>query len=96
MANFGEAIEALKQGKKVTRGIWGISQHLWLKPATEVQASWCKDPMLKELAEKNGGSIPAAGTICLYTYAPIRGNMIISGWVPTQIDMLSEDWMILN
>ena len=57
--NFGKAIEALKQGKKVARKGWnGKNMFLWLKPAATVKAEWCKDPMLKAIAEGNGGEIP--------------------------------------
>ena len=36
--NFGQAIEALKQGKKVTRKGWnGKGMFLWLKPSTVIK-----------------------------------------------------------
>lgn len=90
--NFGEAIEALKEGKKVTRKGWnGKGMFLWLKPAAKVKAEWCKDPMLKELAEANGGEIDALGTICMFT----ADKQILSGWLASQIDMLSEDWHLV-
>jgi hypothetical protein len=61
---FGHAIKALKAGHKVARKGWnGRSMFLWLKPAATVKAEWCKDPMLKGLAEANGGEIEALGTI---------------------------------
>lgn len=89
---FGEAIEALKKGNKVARTGWnGKSMFLWLKPATLVKAEWCKDPMLKELAEKAGGEIPALGTICMFT---AQGE-ILTGWLASQTDMLSEDWVVV-
>ena len=48
--NFGEAIEALKQGKKVTRKGWnGKGMFLWLKPETLIKEEWCKDELLKNL-----------------------------------------------
>ena len=88
--NFGKAIEALKAGKKVTREGWnGKGMFLWLKPAAEVKADWCKDPMLKEIIEKNGGTMPALGTICMKT----AQNQILTGWLASQSDMLSEDWL---
>lgn len=90
--DFGKAIEALKEGKKVARHEWnGKNMFLWLKPAAMVKAEWCKDPMLKHLAEEAGGEIPALGTICMFT---AQGE-ILSGWLASQTDMLSEDWMII-
>lgn len=47
--------------------------------------------MLKRLAEKAGGEIPALGIICMFT---AQGE-ILSGWLASQTDMLSEDWMII-
>lgn len=39
--NFGKAIEALKEGKKVARKGWnGKGMYLWLMPATTVKAEW--------------------------------------------------------
>lgn len=91
--DFGGAIKALKDGKKVTRNGWnGKGMFLWLKPATNIKAEWCKDPMLKELAEQNGGEIPALGTICMKT----ADNKILTGWLASQTDMLSEDWVVID
>ena len=91
--NFGQAIEALKQSKKVDRKGWnGKNMFLWLKPAATVKAEWCKDPMLKAIAEGNGGEIPALGTICMLT----AQKEILSGWLASQTDMLAEDWQIVE
>lgn len=87
---FGQAIEKLKQGRKVARRGWnGKGMFLWLKPAGVIKAEWCKDPMLKTIVEKNGGEIAALGTICMLT----AQNEIVSGWVASQTDMLSDDWV---
>lgn len=87
--NFGQAIEALKMGKKVTRRGWnGKRMFLWLKPAGTIKAEWCKDPLLKALVTDNGGEIPALGTICMLT----ASKEVLSGWLASQSDMLAEDW----
>ena len=44
--------------------------------------------MLRAIAERNGGEVPALGTICMFT---AQGE-ILSGWLASQTDMLSEDW----
>lgn len=91
--NFGQAIEALKQGKRVSRKGWnGKGMFLWLKKAGIVKTEWCKDPWLKKLVEDNGGEMPALGTICMLT----AQKEILSGWLASQTDMLSEDWEILE
>lgn len=95
--DFGGAIKALKEGHKVARKGWnGKGMFLWLKPATEVKAEWCKDPLLKALAEENGGSIAALGTICMYTHDASGRKAILTGWLASQSDMLLEDWIIVE
>ena len=95
--SFGIAVEALKDGKFVTRNGWnGKNMFLWLKPATIIEESWCKDPILKEIAKIEGGSIEALGTICIYTTNAHGRKAILTGWLASQADILSNDWIILN
>lgn len=90
---FGEALEALKQGKKVARKGWnGKGMYLWLKPAATIKAEWCKDPILKDLAEATGGEVEALGTICMKT----ADGKILTGWLASQTDMLLDDWVIVH
>lgn len=90
---FGVAIEAMKRGHKVTREGWnGKGMFLWLKPAAKIKSEWCKDPMLKKLADDNNGELDALGTICMFT----AQKQILTGWLASQTDMLSEDWIILH
>lgn len=90
--NFGAAIQALKEGRKVARKGWnGKNMYLWLKPATVIKSEWCKDPMLKEIVDANNGEAEALGTICMKT----ADNKILTGWLASQTDMLSEDWIIV-
>lgn len=92
--NFGEALELLKQGKKVSRNGWnGKGMFLWLKPATTIKSEWCKDTMLKALVDENGGEMAALGTICMYTHDSTGRKAILTGWLASQSDMLSEDWV---
>lgn len=90
---FGFAIEALKKGLKVARKGWnGKGMYLWLKPAVTIKSDWCKDPMLKEIVDANGGKTEALGTICMKT----ADNKILTGWLASQTDVLSEDWVIIE
>lgn len=89
---FGDAVKALKEGKKVSREGWnGKNMWLWLKPATVIKSEWCKDPMLKEIVDANHGEAEALGTICMKT----ADNKILTGWLASHTDILSEDWIIL-
>ena len=90
-ATFGMAIEALKQGRRVTRRGWnGKGMWLWLKPATTVKVDWCHDPKLKHICEINGGEVEALGSICMKT----ADNKVLTGWLASQTDMLADDWII--
>ena len=92
---FGQAIEALKVGRRVARKGWnGKGMFLWLKPAALIKAEWCRDPMLIDLANANGGEILALGTICMFTHDSTGRKAILTGWLASQSDMLLEDWEI--
>ena len=65
---------------------------LWLKPATTIKSDWCKDLKLKELVDASGGEMEALGTICMKT----ADNKILTGWLASQTDMLSEDWEVIE
>ena len=90
--SFGQAIESLKSGKYVTRKGWeGKGMFLWLKPFSMVKAEWCHDLKLKAIIENNGGQMEAVGTVCMKT----DDGKILTGWLPSQVDMLSNDWILV-
>ena len=90
---FGQAIGSLKHGFKVARKGWnGKGMWLWLKQETMVKSEWCHDMALKAIADQNGGEIHALGTICMKT----ADNKILTGWLASQTDMLSEDWVLVD
>lgn len=88
--NFGKAIAALKEGKKVTRDCW-FDKFIWLKPEVIIKTEWCKDPILIELCKKNGGGIEALPTISVYS-----DGTVLTGWQASSDDILGEDWLILE
>lgn len=91
--NFGAAVEALKNGKRVARAGWsGKNMYLWLLPAASVKAEWCREPHLKEVAQENGGEIEALGSIRMLT----ADKKVLTGWLASQSDMLAEDWVIFE
>ena len=90
---FGMAIEAMKQGKKVARKGWnGKGMYLWILPAASVKAEWCKEPHLKTLAEQNGGEVECLGSVRMKT----ADGKVLTGWLASQTDMLSDDWQIVD
>ena len=79
--NFGEAIEALKSGKKVAREGWnGKGVYLYLADGN----------LLTDAI--GDGSFPFIDTIVIKTV----DNKYCIGWLASQTDMLAEDWTIVE
>jgi hypothetical protein len=90
---FGHAIEALKLGKRVARSGWnGKGMYLWLLPAATVKAEWCREAHLKAMAEAKGGEIECLGSIRMMT----ADQKVLTGWLASQTDILSEDWQVIE
>lgn len=78
--NFGQAIEQMKQGKKVARTGWnGKGMYLYLA-----------DGELLTEAIGDGG-FPFTDTIVMKT----ADDKYLIGWLASQTDMLAEDWYVL-
>ena len=78
---FGEALEALKAGKKVARNGWnGKGMYLYLADG-------------KLLTQEIGdGSYPFTDSVVMKT----ADNRYCIGWLASQTDMLAEDWHIVE
>ena len=84
--NFGQAIEALKQGKKVARAGWnGKGMFLYYVPAASYSPS---THIAKETF--GGKDVPYGAYIAMKT---AQGNVV--PWLASQTDMLAEDWTIV-
>lgn len=81
--NFGQAIEALKQGKKVVRDGWnGKGMYLFiLHGGVSGNEVHNQHPFLDQ-------KIKVLDSICMKT----AQNTIAVGWLASQADMLAEDW----
>ncbi len=93
---FGEAIEALKQGKRVAREGWnGKGMFLFLLPSGDkIPTKVIHDPALRAVIESEvgGDTFDAYGSIRMFT----ADKKILTGWLASQTDILSEDWQILS
>lgn len=93
--NFGQALEALKSGQRVSRAGWnGKGMYLWLLPEAKVPADWCKEPHLKELAINNpdgSGTMHCLPSIRMKT----ADGKVLTGWLASQTDMFATDWQIV-
>lgn len=79
---FGLAVEALKKGLKVTRKGWnGKGMHLFLAHGEDLTSC-----LFKENEPK------CVDSICMKT----AQDTIVVGWLASQTDILSEDWMVVE
>ena len=83
---FGEAIEAMKRGKKVKRDGWnGKGMFLYVVPANTYITE-------TDVAKSEFGREVACGSYI--AMKPANGPIVI-GWLASQTDMLSEDWTVV-
>ena len=84
---FGLAIEALKAGKAVARAGWnGKGMWIYLVPADHLAAS------LKYGFGECLGEPTALPSIAMKT----ADNKLVIGWSASQVDMLAEDWRVVE
>lgn len=100
--NFGQAIEAMKEGKRVSRAGWnGKGMWVALTPGSVFPAHHERDGhAAKHRADELRASSLGDGTehqIELLPHIDMRaadGAMVV-GWLASQTDMLAEDWEVL-
>ena len=71
----------------------GKGMFLFLLPAGTVPTKAIHDPALREVIEQEigGETFEALGSIRMFT----ADKKILTGWLASQTDILSEDWVIL-
>ena len=84
---FGDALEAVKQGRKIARIDWnGKDMFLYYVKAASYPAMM---PIIKGVFKDD--LVPYGAYIAMKT---AQGNVV--PWLASQTDMLSEDWIILD
>jgi hypothetical protein len=110
--NFGQAIEALKGGKRVARYGWnGKGMFIFMRPADELHIEMVVDKVkslpqsVKEYYEQDitnsdGERIATYpdDTVKFTAYLCMKAadGTIVNGWLASQTDILAEDWIILD
>lgn len=86
--NFGQALEALKEGKKVSRSGWnGKGMFLFLVPGSTFTVN--RAPLL--------GIYPEGTVIDYCPHVDMRtADGKIVPWLCAQTDMLAEDWDVIS
>jgi len=87
--NFGEAIEAARAGKRISRSGWnGKGMWVCLMPGTTIP---------EELVNGRTKKFVPTGDLVVGAYFVIwtAQSTWQPGWRPTQIDVLADDWCAL-
>lgn len=91
--DFGDAIRALKAGKRVARAGWN-GKGMWLSLSCdgtrEVPAENFWSPHNAEHARQSGGTATVLPSITMKTAT----GEILMGWLASQSDMLATDWVV--
>lgn len=88
--NFGEAIQALKDGKRVARVGWnGKNMWLALMPGMTIPAGMVNERTRKFVPK---GDLVVGGYIVMWTAQGVWQP----GWLASQPDMLAEDWQLVE
>lgn len=92
---FGQAIEAMKKGKKVARTGWnGKGMFLYLVDGSEVPFENLRDSAARFITEKSTGR--NAAKICGHIDMKAADGSVVVGWLASQTDMLADDWEIVE
>ena len=94
--NFGQAIEALKAGKKVAREGWnGKGMWIALMPSTPLAKVRTPQYIINGCTRKHIGDdkdLDSQPYLGMWTAT----KQWQPGWLASQADMLSEDWSIVD
>ena len=93
--DFGDAIRALKDGKRVAREGWN-GKGMWLALSCPGGPRKVRDdkfwsPHNSQFARDRGGEATVLPSITMKT----ADDCILMGWLASQTDMLAEDWRVV-
>lgn len=96
--NYGQALEAVKQGKRIARKGWdGKGMFVFQRPEDTLPDSVI--PNVKSLPDnvktflaEQMRPIKFLAYLCMWSAT----GEVVNGWLASQTDMLAEDWEILD
>lgn len=96
--NFGQALEALKAGKKVAREGWnGKGMYLYLVNGSTVEKEKLRNEASQVLSvDKQAMHKTDAAVFLPHIDMRTANGDVCVGWLASQTDMLSEDWKIVE
>jgi hypothetical protein len=109
---FGDALEALKNGKKVACEGWDSEGvFVFMRPSDKIHVSFVakeikslpqsvKDYYYQDCVDENGNELDLGKDdvvkFTAYLCLKAADGTIVNGWQPSQSDMLAEDWEIVE
>lgn len=105
--SIGEAIEALKDGKRVQREGWNgtgmfvfmqVPSNISIETVPKMQSlpQSVKDEFIRRFNDQ-GNEVPVYQEICYRNQlAIVYPDNKIYGWLPSPSDVLANDWIILD
>ena len=105
---YGEALEAVKNGKLIARSGWnGKGMFVFMRPADELTVEFLVEKVkslpqsLKAWYFKRSQHREVSMSIdsvkfSAYLCMKAADNSIVNGWLASQTDMLSSDWEIIE
>lgn len=99
---FGQAIEAAKEGKLISRAGWnGKGMYVFQRPADEILISAVvKIKSLPEAVKETfrNKTFDEGVTVKFTAYLCMKAadGSIVNGWLASQTDMLANDWGIIE
>ena len=95
--NFGQAIEALKEGKLVTREGWN-GKGLFVMKQIPAEIGLEIIPKMQSVQESAKKVLVSRGTTLKYENQMliIKPNGTADSWVPSSSDIFAEDWIIVE
>lgn len=94
---FGLAVEAMKKGNKVQRKGWnGKGMFIFIQKGSIVPAASMKPSAARHLFGNTLPEYDATVEIKPHIDMKATDGTLTIGWCPSQVDMLSEDWQIVD
>lgn len=94
IGDFGTAIRALKEGRRVCRAGWnGKGMFIWLNKGSKGGEGGGYGGVSVDLFDRGD-----VGTIVRMPNINMRAadGVTVTGWLASQTDMLAEDWHVLD
>jgi hypothetical protein len=96
--NYGQALEALKSGRRVARQGWnGKGMFVFQRPGDKLSKDFIPNvkslpETVKRFLQEQDRDIDFLPYLCMWSAT----GEVVNGWLASQTDMLAEDWAVLD